>query len=185
MFSNFTRKYFLQKYVGIRPSLAYSNRVMMFQGWHNTFSFTQRKPPIIFIPIQDLQKTFSRSSGPGGQNVNKLNTKVELRFNVHDAYWLEDDIKKRIINDGRYVNSKGEMIVTSERHRTQEQNQSDAYQKLQARVQEFALPPKVRRRFKYKETKEEEKKRVNYKRKRSEIKRLRGNQTSSKYGDDW
>lgn len=54
-----------------------------------------------FIPIDQLEITYSRSSGPGGQNVNTVNTKVDLRFNVKNAKWLSDDLKDKLLENVR------------------------------------------------------------------------------------
>ena len=145
--------------------------------------FSKKKMAKIDIPIASLDKKFSRSSGPGGQNVNKLSTKVELRFKVSEAYWLTEDVKRRIINHGKYLNKEGEMVVTSDKFRTQEQNKGDAYQKLAAKVNEFAIPPKIRKKFFFKEDKEAKRKRINYKRRRSAIKKARGSQGDPRRGD--
>ncbi|CAM9610055.1 unnamed protein product, partial [Choristocarpus tenellus] len=86
-----------------------------------------------------------RSSGSGGQNVNKLSTKVEIRFSVPDADWLEDDVKERLMEQqsGR-VNKNGELVVTSQEHRTQRQNRLTAVQKLTEMVKQAVVPPKER-----------------------------------------
>ncbi|KAI8614039.1 hypothetical protein BC830DRAFT_1065943 [Chytriomyces sp. MP71] len=83
------------------------------------------------IPINKMDIVFSRSSGAGGQNVNKVATKVDMRFVVSKAEWLplhvRGSLAKRCANR---VNKKGELVVTSERYRTQAQNMSDCVEKL-------------------------------------------------------
>jgi peptidyl-tRNA hydrolase ICT1 len=97
------------------------------------------------IPRAKVEAAFSRSSGAGGQNVNKLNTKAELRFHVEDADWLDNHTKARLLTLFRgFVNTAGQLIVTSQRHRTQESNLEDAYEKLRGMVAEAAEVPRVR-----------------------------------------
>lgn len=72
----------------------------------------------VSIPLDKLQLTFVRSSGPGGQNVNKLNTKAELRFNVHEADWIPPDIRARLAQQqAARINKEGELIITCQEHR--------------------------------------------------------------------
>jgi peptidyl-tRNA hydrolase ICT1 len=73
----------------------------------------------ITIPKDKLTFAFSRSSGPGGQNVNKVNTKVDLRFNIESAGWLTEEVKERLIElYPNRINSENEFIVTSQKTRT-------------------------------------------------------------------
>lgn len=79
------------------------------QQFHFTASYKR-----IFIPESYLEVNHSRSSGPGGQNVNKVNTKVELRFNIEEADWLPEDLKERLkIQRSTNMNKNGDFIVTS------------------------------------------------------------------------
>lgn len=81
----------------------------------------------------------------GGQNVNKLNTKAELRFNIEAADWIDDHIKRRLpLLYAGAVSKEGDLIVTSQKHRTQESNLEDAYAKLSAMVLNAAQVPAVR-----------------------------------------
>jgi protein subunit release factor B len=71
------------------------------------------------IPRKDIATNFSRSSGAGGQNVNKLNTKAEIRFHVATAAWMDDHTKQRLmLMNGGSVTKDGELVITSQRHRT-------------------------------------------------------------------
>ncbi|KAJ3334214.1 Peptidyl-tRNA hydrolase ict1, mitochondrial [Blyttiomyces sp. JEL0837] len=83
------------------------------------------------IPRDQLEIQFSRSSGPGGQNVNKVNSKVDLRLDVEQADWIPLKVRNRIaIDNANRMNRKGQLIVTSDRHRTQAQNLEDCFEKL-------------------------------------------------------
>ncbi|CAI7784849.1 unnamed protein product, partial [Closterium sp. NIES-53] len=88
--------------------------------------------PIPRITEDKVTLSFARSGGPGGQNVNKLNTKVDMRFNVLDADWLPERIRWKILEQEKNrVNSDGEIVVSSTRTRTQKGNIEDALAKLQ------------------------------------------------------
>ncbi|KAI9293591.1 hypothetical protein K502DRAFT_350841 [Neoconidiobolus thromboides FSU 785] len=87
------------------------------------------------IPLSDKSVTFSfiRSSGPGGQNVNKVSSKVEFRVNLHSATWLPYFVRDKLLYDERYnkkVNKSGEYILTSDSFRTQIQNREAVLQKF-------------------------------------------------------
>ena len=100
----------------------------------------------ISIPSQELSLQFARSSGPGGQNVNKVNTKAQLRWNARESTILPPAVKARFLN--RYANrmtADGEMIIASQRHRSQEQNIADCYQKLREMILEILEPPRLRK----------------------------------------
>lgn len=95
------------------------------------------------IPPRDkLEISYSRSSGPGGQNVNKVNTKVDVRFNVQTADWLPSPVKdKLILQNPSRINRLGEISFTSDRHRTQPQNLTDCLDKIRdALVQACHVP---------------------------------------------
>ncbi|GJP46533.1 hypothetical protein CLOM_g5808 [Closterium sp. NIES-68] len=88
--------------------------------------------PIPKITEDKVTLSFARSGGPGGQNVNKLNTKVDMRFNVLDADWLPERIRWKILEQEKNrINSDGEIVVSSTRTRTQKGNIDDALAKLQ------------------------------------------------------
>jgi ribosome-associated protein len=128
--------------------------------------------PTLAIPESELQFDFIRSSGPGGQNVNKVATGVQLRFNVSAATTLPDDVKQRLHRlAGKRINAEGELIIEARRYRSQEKNRSDAVQRLVALLQSAAEKPKKRK--KTKPTAAAREKRLSDKKKRGELKRER------------
>jgi ribosome-associated protein len=104
-------------------------------------------PPIV-IPENELDERFVRASGPGGQNVNKVSTAVELRFNVA-ASSLPEDVKARLAAlAGKKLSADGVLLIDSREHRTQAQNRAAARARLMALLQQAALRPKKRRKTK-------------------------------------
>ncbi|XP_070038854.1 uncharacterized protein [Nicotiana tomentosiformis] len=88
--------------------------------------------PIPKITIDHVIVNFARSGGPGGQNVNKVNTKVDMRFNVKNAYWLSDRVREKILQmEKNRINKDGELVISSTKTRTQKGNIEDALNKLQ------------------------------------------------------
>jgi len=84
-----------------------------------------------FIPMNEIEFTYSHSSGPGGQNVNKNLTKVDLRFHLESASWLTDDVKNILkMMHVNQITKEGYLIVKSDRTRSRQLNQADALQKL-------------------------------------------------------
>ncbi len=99
----------------------------------------------VHIPRDRVSASFSRSSGAGGQNVNKVSTKADVRFHLASATWLSEEVKGRLAGlYPNHVNAEGEVFVTSQKHRTQESNLEDAMEKLGRMVEKAALVPKVR-----------------------------------------
>jgi ribosome-associated protein len=105
--------------------------------------------PDIRIPDRELRFSFVRSSGPGGQNVNKVNSKAVLRWSVATSGGLHEPVRQRFISRyGTRINDAGELILTSERYRDQPRNEEDCRKKLQEMLAAVARPPKRRKKTK-------------------------------------
>jgi ribosome-associated protein len=127
--------------------------------------------PTLSIDERELQIDFIRSSGPGGQNVNKVATAVQLRFDVR-ASSLPEEVKARLIHlAGKRITSEGILWIEAKRFRTQEQNREDALQRFVELVRRSLIKPKARKRTK--PTKASKEERLKGKKKRGEIKRIR------------
>lgn len=97
------------------------------------------------IPRNKLQYNFTASSGPGGQNVNHVNTKVEIRFKPAEADWIPEEMLERFISlNKNRINKNGEMIITSQKFRKQNQNLEDCIEKLESLLEEASWVPKER-----------------------------------------
>jgi ribosome-associated protein len=126
----------------------------------------------ITIADEELEERFVRASGPGGQNVNKVSTAVELRFNARASPALTEDVRKSLIRlAGRRMTDEGVLVIRAERFRTQERNREDARQRLVDLIAQAAVPPKPR--VKTKPTLASKKRRLDSKSRRSEVKRNR------------
>lgn len=100
----------------------------------------------IQVPLSEFQFTFARSSGPGGQNVNKVNSKALLRWNVRATPSLPGEVRARFLEKyGSRLTNEGDLIVSSQRYRDQGRNVSDALDKVRAMLAEVATRPKTRR----------------------------------------
>jgi ribosome-associated protein len=126
----------------------------------------------ISIDEQELQWEFIRSSGPGGQNVNKVSTAVQLRFDVKQSPSLSVEVKKRLVRlAGRRMTREGELIIEARQYRYQERNRQDALKRLKELIRKAAQKPKIR--HKTKPTLSSRMKRLETKRRQGEKKRLR------------
>eukprot|EP01039_Chlorochromonas_danica_P007948 gene7948-8768_t len=99
----------------------------------------------IIIPMEKIEFNFARSSGPGGQNVNKLNTKAEIRFHVDEADWIAPEVKQRLVEyNANRISKEGFLIIACQEHRTQMKNKSDCIEKLKEMIAEASIEPKER-----------------------------------------
>ena len=122
----------------------------------------------------ELDESFVRASGPGGQNVNKVSTAVQLRFDVANSPSLPNDVRARLVKlAGRRMTKDGELIIVANQYRTQERNRDDARTRLIELIARAAESPPPPRR-KTRPTRASKERRLTDKKKRGEIKRGRG-----------
>jgi|SRR6266849_595678 len=100
----------------------------------------------LHIPVHEFQWSFARSAGPGGQNVNKVASKAELRWNVAASPALPADVKNRLMAQVRKrITREGELVLTSQRYRDQGRNREDCLEKLRVLILRAATPPRPRK----------------------------------------
>jgi ribosome-associated protein len=129
--------------------------------------------PSLALDERDLEERFIRAAGPGGQNVNKVSTAVELRFNVNGHTAMPDDVRARLERlAGRRLTLDGEIVIRADAHRTQDRNRSEALARLVALVEQATHRPKPRKPTRV--PKAQKQKRLEHKAKRGDVKAKRG-----------
>lgn len=128
--------------------------------------------PTLSIPDDELIERFVRSSGPGGQNVNKLSTAVELRFDAANSPSLPDAVRARLLaRRDRRITGEGVIVLSAQRFRTQERNREDARTRLTELIRTALVAPKPR--VATKPTRGSKERRLTSKRERANVKRTR------------
>lgn len=129
--------------------------------------------PRLSIPLAEFEITFARSGGPGGQNVNKVETKAVLRWRAAGSPSLPEGVRARFLaRYGRRITKEGEVVLASQRFRSRERNERDCLEKLAAMLRWAAAPPKPRQ--KTKPTAASRERRLGGKHRRAAVKKGRG-----------
>lgn len=128
---------------------------------------------LLTIPAQELEITASRSSGPGGQHVNKTDTRIQVRWNVPGSAVLGEVQRARLLrNLGPRLTEAGDLLLACDANRSQRRNRDEALQRLASLVREALIPPKPRK--KTRPSRAAVEKRLLEKKQRAQIKRGRG-----------
>lgn len=126
----------------------------------------------ISLDPREIEISFIRASGPGGQNVNKVSSAVQLRFDVRQSQAYSDDVRARLEKlAGSRLTREGVLVMTAQEHRSQERNREDAIERLLGLIRAAAVVPKVRRATR--PTLGSKKRRLESKSKRSGVKSMR------------
>ena len=126
----------------------------------------------ISIDENEIEEQFIRSSGPGGQKVNKTSSAVQLRFDVRNSPSLPEDVRNRLEKlAGNRITEEGVLVIEASQHRSQKRNREDAFDRLVELLKKASRKPKSRRATR--PTAESRRRRLEEKRRRSEIKRFR------------
>jgi ribosome-associated protein len=129
--------------------------------------------PGLDVPDAELEIDYIRSPGPGGQNVNKVASAVQLRFDAARSSLLDDWARTRFATlAGRRLTRDGWLVLTAHRHRTQEANRRDAFERLAELIVQARIRPKTRRATK--PTRASKERRIEGKKQRTQVKRMRG-----------
>lgn len=128
--------------------------------------------PSIKIPMHELSFSYARSSGPGGQNVNKVNSKAILHWNIADSKAVRQEVRERFLAKfGNRMDSEGHVVLSSDQYRDQQRNVQDCLDKLCEMLRSVAVPPKKRKATKPSRGATE--RRINVKKQTSERKSMR------------